>query len=164
MTVIIPPRPKKKFCTAFPKAGPPSPKPGPLQSQDALNREARESAESARSIFRLGRLTQNLRVLRAARGLNAPHLSPSEQLRRAACLVCCALCRVFRLSSNPRHSCRNGNLEPIWIPTPRHSRRSGNPEPFPQSNPTRFVSAGMFQLGRQPVRPARLIWHNRLGT
>ena len=55
----------------------------------------------------------------------------------------------------PRHYCRNGNLEHIWIPTPRHSRRNGNPEPF--SHPTRFVSAGMFQLGRQPVYPAHHI-------
>ena len=34
----------------------------------------------------------------------------------------------------PRHSCRNGNLEPIWTPTPRYSRRNGNPEPFSPFN------------------------------
>ena len=39
---------------------------------------------------------------------------------------------------------------------------TGIQSPFP--HPTWFVSAGMFHLGRQPVHPARLSWHNRLGT
>ena len=88
----------------------------------------------------------------------------------------------------------SGNLEHIWIPTARHSRpesgahldplpvilaaagiwstfgsllpvilaAAGIQSPFP--HPTWFVSAGMFQLGRQPVCPARLIWGNRLRT
>ena len=38
----------------------------------------------------------------------------------------------------------------------------GIQNPFP--HPTWFVSAGMFQLGRQPVHPASLSCHNRLGT
>ena len=61
----------------------------------------------------------------------------------------------------PRHSCRNGNLEPIWTPTPSLVA-TGIQTSFP--HPTRLVSAGMFQLGRQPVHPARLSWHNRPGT
>ena len=38
---------------------------------------------------------------------------------------------------------------------------TGIQSPFP--HPTWFVSAGMFHLGRQPVHPARVSWHNSLG-
>ena len=70
--------------------------------------------------------------------------------------------RVFRLSSNPLSLLPQRESGAHFDPYSRHSRRSGNPELFSPSN--LFVSAGMFQLGRQPVYPAHLIWHNRLGT
>ena len=62
----------------------------------------------------------------------------------------------------PHHSCCNGNLEPISTPTPVIPAATGIQSPFP--HPTQCVPAGMFQLGRQPVRPPRLGWHSRPGT
>ena len=54
----------------------------------------------------------------------------------------------------------------IWIPFESLLTvilvATGIQSPFP--HPTWFVSAGMFQLGRQPVRRARFSWHNRLGS
>ena len=54
----------------------------------------------------------------------------------------------------------------IWSPfgslLPVILAATGIWSPFPF--PTWFVSTEIFQLGRQPVHPARLSWHNRLGT
>ena len=47
-------------------------------------------------------------------------------------------------------------------PTPVILAAAGIQNPFP--HPTWCVPAGMFQVGRRPVLPERLSWHDSLGT